>query len=236
MKVLEKKQDIQKLKNEERKREIDDGIALATRIDKLRETKANEEQALFTWRETALREIQKEIDDYITVRDNLQVQTEAAEVHRKKLIEPLDTEWKELNKEKEDIEKDRKIISIIQTQLEIDRNEVKKQWDAVSETVTRTNQKEVQIDKAKSAAVSLKELAQKEYEIARIEREEHLNEHEKEMKSVRELKKQYKVALSTIGIREHQVQDKESELITRERDLERRLNRLKTQEQTNDTN
>lgn len=103
MKVLPQQKDILKAKADERKKEIDEGVALAARIDKLREMKVNEEQALFQWRETTIKTIQKEIDDYITVKENLRIQTEEAEVRRKALIEPLDKEWEEINKIKAEL-------------------------------------------------------------------------------------------------------------------------------------
>lgn len=102
--LLPKKVDIDREKKLELKKEIDSGVALAQRIDKLRETKANEERALFVWRENTLKKIQKEIDDYLTVKENLRIQTEEAEVQRKRLIEPLDKEWEEINLKKKELE------------------------------------------------------------------------------------------------------------------------------------
>lgn len=103
MKLLPKKIDIEKARLEERKRQIDEGIHLAKKIDALRQTALSEEKALREWRKNSLAAVQKEIDDYIIVKENLRVQTEEAEVHRKKLIEPLDKEWEEINRIKSEL-------------------------------------------------------------------------------------------------------------------------------------
>lgn len=102
MKLLPKKE-IDKQKADERKRLIDEGMALAKSVDKLRETRAIEEKNLREWRLDNVTRIQQEIESYLEVKENLRKETEAMEALRKKLIEPLDKEWEEINKIKQEL-------------------------------------------------------------------------------------------------------------------------------------
>lgn len=220
MRVLPQKLDIDRERNIERKKEIDSGIALATRIDKLRETKANEEKALFEWRQHSLKLIQKEIDDYITVRDNLKKQTEEAEVHRKKLIEPLDNEWIEINKVKLEISANKEELYIQKEQFKLEEQKLKNKQNDLSIFVSKNKIKEGETEKIRSETISLKDLAQREYEIAREERRIQTESFEKSISEVDERKKEYEVGLSLIQIRENEVNEKESDIIKREKHLE----------------
>lgn len=136
--ILPKKKDIDREKSLELKKEIDSGVALATRIDKLRETKTNEERQLELWRVATIKKIQREIDDYITVADNLKHLTEEAELHRKKLIEPLDAEWIEVNKEKDNLHFGRE-------SLKLKMEEVRKERETITEISNRLKIKESEL-------------------------------------------------------------------------------------------
>lgn len=220
MKLLPKKQDIDRQKNLELKKEIDSGIALATRIDKLRETKTSEEKALFEWRDNSLKLVQKEIDDYITVRDNLKKQTEEAEVYRKKLIEPLNEEWREINKEKDSLKVQRENTYISSERLKADKEKIKLELVKISDVITRIKKKEDEVVKAKDEAMSLKDMAQKEYEIAKAEHDAQTNTHDQRMSEATERRKEYEVALSLVKIRESEVEQKENQLLLDRKHLE----------------
>lgn len=222
MKVLPKQQDILKAKNDERKKEIDEGIALANRIDKLRETKTNEERQLGLWRENSIRTIQKEIDEYLTVKENLRVQTEEAEVLRRKLIEPLDKEWNRIVLEQNEIKKDREAVEISKASLKEQAEKLKIDIQKISDIVIRTKDNEEAINKAKSETIALKEMAQREYEIARQERETQTSMHEKALLEVRYSKEEYENGININKIKDKELQEQEADLIIREKELERR--------------
>lgn len=85
MKLLPKKEiDTQKAK--ERKMQIDEGMALAKSVDKLREAKLNEEKSLREWREGNIKKVRYEIDQFIEERDKLEQQNNEARQVRDILI------------------------------------------------------------------------------------------------------------------------------------------------------
>jgi chromosome segregation ATPase len=220
MRLLPRKQDVEKAKNDERKKEIDSGIALATRIDKLRETSANEEKRLKEWRSESIRLVQKEIDDYITVRDNLKKQTEEAEVYRKKLLAPLDDEWKEINSIKNQQIQEKQNIFLLKDEMKEEKKLLDREQENIRKVATEIVQKNSEIEKAKSETISLKKLAQGEYEIAREEHHMQTKSFEKTLSETDERKKEYEVALSLIEIRQKEVNEKEVDIIKREQHLE----------------
>lgn len=219
MKLLPRKIDIDKVKAQERKQEIDSGIALAKSVDKLRETKLLEAKQLKEWREANLKVVQQEIDSYIEVRDNLKKQTEEAEVYRKKLIEPLDKEWAEVNQTKAQLIKEKHEIYLSGEQLKEKEIKVEQERQKVSQIVSRVTQNEKDTIKAKEETTSLKELAHKEYEMAREEHDKQTDRHERALSAIAQQEKEYEVATKTIEIREKEVREKESELIIREQHL-----------------
>lgn len=219
MKILPKKQDIDKAKNDERKKEIDEGVSLATRIDKLREMKVYEENQLGLWRANTIRAIRTEIDDYITVRENLRIQTEEAEVYRKKLIIPLDKEWEEVNQAKQEIENDRESLKKYEVSLKAEIIEIKKEKEKISEIISKAKKNEEDTEKAKGETIALREMAQREYEIARSEHETQTELHEKELSRLHGLQNEYEIGINTNKIKEKMLEEKESEIIIREKHI-----------------
>lgn len=70
MKLLDKVQ-ISNLKVNERRRDVDEGVKLAKKIDLLRETASAEESRLAKFRTETLRLIKEDIDKLIAERDKL---------------------------------------------------------------------------------------------------------------------------------------------------------------------
>lgn len=232
MHILPKKQDIDKQKANERKIQIDEGVALAKKIDMLREASLQEEKQLFEWRENNINKVKAEIEDYIIVRDNLKTQTEEAERHRKALLEPLDEEWVEINKVKDQLEKEKETVYLSGEQLKENEKYLEKERQKVSEIVSRVTQNEKESEKHKKEAVSLRELAQKEYEVAASERGIQNSTIERKISELSQKEREYEVALTTIQIRENEVNEKESDIIKRELHLEsqQRLLRIAKEE------
>lgn len=77
------KQEFAQLKSEERKREIDEGIKLAEKVDLLRETAAQEGANLAKFRIESLKVIKEEIDKLISEKDILK--KEIAELIKEKI-------------------------------------------------------------------------------------------------------------------------------------------------------
>lgn len=76
--ILPKTVDINKAKAEERKREIDDGLILARKVDELRQLRVDMESNFETWRVNQTKVIQDEIDALIVERDELKLQNSEA--------------------------------------------------------------------------------------------------------------------------------------------------------------
>jgi len=217
--ILPKKQDLDKAKNEERKRMIDEGKFLATKVDKLRETSANEEKQLKDWRENSLREVQKEIAQFIEEKETVKHEIEEARRERQELLKPLTKEWTELGKAKDDLEKERQVVWEEKEFVKVEKQDLDKDKEKLSSFISKAKQNEHDTQKIKSEVISLKELAQREYEMAHSEHTLQTETFDTKLSEVLQREKEYEVALSLIKIREHEVKDKESELLTREKHL-----------------
>ena len=223
MKLLPKKQDLDKAKNDERKRAIDEGIKLAESVDKLRQAKLNEEKSLREWREANIKAVKVEIDKALEEKGSLLKEVEDARALREQLLKPLDKEWVEVKKAKEEVVKEKESSFIEREQLKLEQEKGRQEWEKVSQAAVRIKQNEQDTEKAKSEAISLKELAQREYEMAHTEHDAQAKVIEEKLSELTQRAKEYEVAQSVIAIREHEVKDKEVELIKREQDLERRM-------------
>lgn len=220
MKLLPQKKDIDSAKAQERKQEIDSGLSLAKSVDKLREQLALEKKNLFEWRTANIASVQQEIDSYIETKEKFRIEIEKQEEYRKKLIEPLDKEWAEINRVKVELGNKSNEIFIANEQLKILEKEIENEKKKVSEIVSRVTQNEKDTIKAKEESVSLRDMAQHEYEIAKGERNQQTETFEKSLSDLAQQKKEYEVALSIIQIRENEVKEKESDIIKREQHLE----------------
>lgn len=219
MKLLPKKEIDIRLATE-KKIQIDEGMSLAKSVDNLRKTLATEKKNLAEWRESNIKQIQQEIDSYIEVKENLKIATEKAEAHRKELLEPLDKEWEKVNKEKELLAEEKKEIYLSGERLKTEKKEIEKDRQKISEIVSQITKNEKDTEKIKEEINSLKDLAQREYEMAREDRISHSDIYEKTMRRLSDKEKEYEVAMSIIQIRENEVKEKESDIIKREQHLE----------------
>jgi len=225
IKLLPKKE-IDRAKAMEREQFVKDGLVLAQRVDELRQVKATEEQKLKEWHENSIKVIQEDINKLSTEKNQLIIEIDNCREERKQLLKPLDKEWKELNQSKEELENKKIELFISQEQHRQNKDILEEEKKKISEIVSRITKNESETLKLKEEMASLKVLAQKEYEIAREEHISQTNIQEKKNQELNQREEEYKVALKTIEIREQQVKDKESNLITRENDLQKRLDRI----------
>ncbi len=224
--LLPKRIDIDKAKKEELRKEIDSGVQLATKIDKLRETASSEEKQLQAWREESIRIIQLEIANFIEERDNLEKQNNEARALRNERLKPLDHEWLKLNLAKQSFNTDRETLNQEIEMIENHKKVIEIKKKELSELITKAKSNQDETERAKVESISFKELAEREYATAQREHERGTALQEQKMSVLQESEREYQVALSLVEIRENAVKDKESELITRENDLARRLARL----------
>lgn len=99
MKLLPKSE-IDKMKAVERKREIDEGLKLAKRVDNLREVAAAEEASLRKFRNETVKVIYDEITKEEQKLNALKGEIVRAQKEREELKKPLDAEWARVEKAK----------------------------------------------------------------------------------------------------------------------------------------
>lgn len=94
------KSEINAKKASERKIEIDQGIILARKVDKLRETYSEEQAKLNAFRDGTVKVVQEKIDSLTKKVSELKDHLSALKKQRDELQKPLTNEWNQLNQEK----------------------------------------------------------------------------------------------------------------------------------------
>jgi len=94
------KSDIAKAKANEQRRDIEEGLKLAKRIDNLREVAAQEEESLAKFRKQQIAKINEEITKAEGKKSALLKEVKDLEERRRELQKPLDDEWSKIHKER----------------------------------------------------------------------------------------------------------------------------------------
>lgn len=94
----------------DKKRQIDQGITLARKVDVLRETKLKEEADLAQFRSETIARTQAEIDAKIKEKNVLEAKIKAREEELKALREPLDDEWQAFEEAKTALQWDKHLV------------------------------------------------------------------------------------------------------------------------------
>ncbi len=102
LKLLNRRE-LDSAKAKDRQKEIDEGKKLATRVDILRRTVADEERTLDQFRVTTVASIQTEIDGKIKEKDKLDEELAVRREERKALLKPLNAAWDDVNAQKESL-------------------------------------------------------------------------------------------------------------------------------------
>jgi DNA repair exonuclease SbcCD ATPase subunit len=99
--------------NAQRKVDIDQGVALARRVDTLREQISTLENKLILVRDGMTKEVNEQIAKLINDKTLLEEEIERLNITRARLLKPLDEEWELVKKEQEHIELERDEVSIL---------------------------------------------------------------------------------------------------------------------------
>ncbi len=220
MKLLQKRE-IDKAKAQEKKQEIDTGLGLAKSVDALREQLQKEKNNLLQWRDENINKVKYEIGQLVETKDNLEKQCGEARTLREELLKPLDKEWQELNLEKDRFGKEKSAQFIEREQLNLDVKKIKENIVKVSQTLARARLKENEVEKTKQEAIALKNMAHHEYEVARAEHTTQTDTAEKKLKDIKLLEESYQNGININEIEKKRLQEIESELIIREKELQR---------------
>lgn len=225
MKLLPKKS-IDSAKAVERKKEIDDGLALARKVDQLRQSKIDEEADLLRYRESAFKIIQSEIAILLEEKESLKSQNEQAMQLRNERLKPLTIEWENLDSAKSKfylgVEKNKSFEDELNNKSE----QIEKDRQEVTKLVKKSRSNEEETEKIKLQQISLRDMAQREYETAKAEHDTQTNLAEKKLIELQQRITEYEVATVTANREIKQAKEKEAELIIREQDVERRIKRL----------
>lgn len=221
MKLLPPKKEIDKEKAQERKREIDDGMRLAQRVDALRRAKDEEEKGLKEYRLNALKAVQYDIDQRIEELNNLDKQIKECYVTREELLKPLDREWAEINLVKAELAEEKSFIYLSVESLKIEEGKINSEKEKVSKIIAKAKENEKETEKAKRETISLKEMAQREYDMARSEHIVQTDIREEALSDAKKLQESYQNGLTIIEKESQLLKEKEEEIIIREKDLQK---------------
>lgn len=98
------KSEIDKAKAVEKKREVDEGMKLARRVDNLREIAAQEEASLLKFRQQTVATIHDEIITEQSKLDLLKAEVGSLAEQKVILQKPLDEEWQKLKQDREEFD------------------------------------------------------------------------------------------------------------------------------------
>lgn len=121
MKLL-RRNEINTLKASERRNEIETGLAIAKRVDGLREVLSEEESNLDKFRTETVKIVQKEVDGLIVLKESLQYEIGVLERQSLNLNRPFDEEW-ELVRMKRLSDLDAKLEDVERREKELSRGE-----------------------------------------------------------------------------------------------------------------
>lgn len=183
MKLL-RPSDIQTLKNEEAKAEIDQGILLARKIDQLRDTATKEKAQLEAFRKEATETIQAELNEYNHKVQSVKSELQQLEIKRNELLKPLDEEWSKLYQIKSEIEGEKKQFENDKGLLEQDKKNLEREKIYI-ENIKKNRQTE--FDKAQEARLLAEtNKRQIEGELANIQkmRSEHSKKYDERLQTI----------------------------------------------------
>lgn len=203
------KSELVKEKSIEKKNDIDQGLALARKIDTLRETAAQEESNLSKFRSESLFNIRNEIDDLIVRKGSLTNEIEALEAKRINLIKPLDVEWSKVRQ---------KEIELTNYALEL-----QERLDYLTQ-----NQKDYQL-KFEELELEEQRITDRERETIRLLAQANENK-DKSTYLVRENSTILAKSIKEVNEREEEITRKKSEISVKEREIKLTVKRLERED------
>lgn len=177
------KNEVDVAKSSDKKREIDDAVRIASKIDSLRKTSAEEESRLSKFRAESLKKTQEEIDSLIKEKTNLEKDVESLKEERAKLLVPLDAEWEKVNARKSEIERIEQELGHRRIDVESKERDIKRLQSELSLEEGRIHDRREEVNKMsdqaqleKSEAEVILREAQARNELSIIQCEARLNE------------------------------------------------------------
>jgi len=219
MPILPKKIDLDAARAKEMKSQIDDGLALAQRVDLLRKTVQDEEKRLKDFRENSVSTILTEIEELKIKKADIVGEIETLERIQNSLLLPDVAKVKETINKLVDIGVDKKNLYLSGETIKQREEEVLKKEVKIKQIEETIKAKELEIDELREKTLRAKKLAEKEQQDIHNDGLMQLDVYEKELNKVKELEQTYKSALAIIDIREKEVNEKVSDIIIREQHI-----------------
>ena len=219
MKLL-KKQQINERVQTERKNTIDAGVFLAKKIDALRE----EVLTLQKTRDEFIAGSQQVINDSLSSlqqkQDSLSKEIKELEVKRKELLKPLDDKWAEVNELQEEFLRERKENAFDRKELNDREKIIETRENEITKIAEQIRYKESEAEKARNDILVLKELAQKEYEIAETARKSFEKDSETKLSELQQKITTYENGISVNELKEKDLEKREVALLSEQKHLE----------------
>lgn len=235
MKLL-KKSDVNVLAGIEKKKQIDEGVKIATKIDVLRETLVNEEANFEKFRVNSLATLKAEIAPLAKEKENLVSEVEELKKTRQELLAPVDLTqaWERVTKLNEQVENSK--IDVLTRETSIlgrEENARSKEKD-LSKREIKVKEAEETANTHLLDAENLKESAEVIRDNALTYKSEVEQEVEERYSTLKTKEANFEVKVRELSIAQDKVKAKEKELrikeiqlIDREGTLARNIKRLK---------
>ena len=206
--------------NEEKRQNILAGVFLAKKVDALRE----EVLTLQKTRDEFIAGSQQVINDSLSSlqqkQDSLSKEIKELEVKRKELLKPLDDKWAEVNELQEEFLRERKENAFDRKELNDREKIIETRENEITKIAEQIRYKESEAEKARNDILVLKELAQKEYEIAETARKSFEKDSETKLSELQQKITTYENGISVNELKEKDLEKREVALLSEQKHLE----------------
>ena len=206
--------------NEEKRQNILAGVFLAKKVDALRE----ELLTLQKDRDLFITGSQQVINDSLSSlqqkQDSLSKEIKELEVKRKELLKPLDDKWAEVNELQEEFLRERKENAFDRKELNEREKIIETRENEITKIAEQIRYKESEAEKARNDILVLKELAQKEYEIAETARKSFEKDSETKLSELQQKITTYENGISVNELKEKDLEIREVALLSERKHLE----------------
>lgn len=220
--------------SEERRRDIEQGIILARRLDTLRNDLSIEEKNFAIFKDAQTKGLQEEITNLGVKKNEIELEIERLERERQELLRPVTIKWEEVNKKEQELKDKENKLNDLKTQLTLKKQELddREKW---------VSQEEERITKIKQEIYLLAErTSQSSLNAQAIFSEAKDKEREVNLK-VKKKEREMKQKLLGLEMREKKIEEREYQLELNEKEiinekirladqratLERAMNRIK---------
>jgi chromosome segregation ATPase len=209
---LLKKSEINTANAAAKKREIDEGVKLAKRIDGLRETLADETKSLEQFRVSTIANIKAETEPLEEYLGSLKKEVDELERAKTQALLPLDAEWEKLEAEKVTIEKQKHEVGEVQKATNKAKDEAGEELRVAEEAKKQAIFcEEEATNKLKDATIELRNAKELKEQAGTTKREADIYKNDA-LATVAEEQRKLNLRTKALEEREQKVRDDETEI------------------------